>query len=94
MSHTIQAAMTFTIAFVFIVFLIIAGPVFYEYTNRAAYIFYCSKVNQHTNSDIYREDTIVFDQREADVVYTSPERMQYFIDAVSDSLSLIFEGVR
>jgi hypothetical protein len=70
----------------------LAGPVFYQYTNRAAQIFYCYKVNQHTNSDIYRADMIVFDQREADVVYTSPERMQYFIDAVSDSLSLVFGG--
>lgn len=93
MPHTLETAITFPIVLSGIVLLLSAGPFLYKETADAA-SFHVSAVRQaNTNHWIYYLDTIAYQTDSMEVVYTSPERMHFFIRAVEDSAKIIIQGV-
>lgn len=94
MSNTIQAAIAFPILFMFLVFLIWAAPAMYGEANDSALLRYEYMYEQSTNQRIYRTGSIRVNNVEANTVYTSPERMQYMIHSIKESIVLLAEGVK
>lgn len=93
MSHTLQTAIAFPIAFGAIVLLLTAGPVLYSEVSQSARIHYDYLEKQTANVIIYSNDHITSDERSMDIALTSPERMHHLIRAVSDTFTLIGKGV-
>jgi len=93
MSHTLQTAIAFPVAFGSIALLLTAGPILYSEASRSARIHYDYLEKQADNVNIYSEDNINCDGRNISVALTSPERMHHLVRAVSDTITLIGEGV-
>jgi hypothetical protein len=93
MSHTLQTAIAFPVAFGTIALLLTAGPVLYSEASRSAQIHYDYLEKQTKNVLIYSQDHITCDGRDIDVALTSPERMHHLVRAISDTITLIGEGV-
>lgn len=93
MSHTLQTAIAFPVALGSIALMIAVGPILYSKTNRSAKIHYNYLEEQTENVLIYTHDQISCDDRTVNVALTSPERMHHLVRAVSDTITLIGEGV-
>jgi len=93
MSHTLQTAIAFPVAFGSIALLLTVGPVLYSEVSRSARIHYDYLEKQTENVFIYSKDHITRDGRNIGVSLTSPERMHHLVRAVSDTITLIREGV-
>jgi hypothetical protein len=93
MSHTLQTAIAFPVAFGSIALLLTVGPILYSSTNCSARIHYDYLEKQTSNVMIYINDQISYDDRTVNVALTSPERMHHLVRAVSDTITLIGEGV-
>ncbi len=94
MSSTLQAVIVFPIVFVFSVGLVSAAPAMYAETADIAELRYEYTCEQNLNRHIYSVGSIQVNRACASTVYTSPERMQFLIQAVRDSVELIAEGVK
>ncbi|MBN1891527.1 MAG: hypothetical protein JW780_02005 [Clostridiales bacterium] len=94
MSSTIQAAIAFPVLFLFMVGLIWAAPAMYGESNDAAILRYEFMYEQSANNKIYSTGSIKVNNVEAYTVYTSPERMQYMIHSIKESIVLLAEGVK
>lgn len=93
MSHTLQTAIAFTVAFGSIALMLTVGPILYSEASRSARIQYKYLQRQTENVLIYSQDQIICDDRTVDVALTSPERMHHLVRAVSDTITLIGQGV-
>lgn len=93
MSHTLQTAIAFPIAFGSIALMLTAGPILYSEASRSAQIHYDYLEKQTENVMIYSNDHITCNGRNIDVALTSPERMHHLVRAVSDTFTLIGKGV-
>ncbi len=94
MSSTIQTAIAFPVAFIFTAGILIAAPVMYSETNDVALLRFEYQYEQSLNKSIYSTGVIQVNDAFADTVYTSPERMQYLISSLKDSVELIAKGVK
>lgn len=94
MSSTIQTTIAFPIAFIFAAGILCAAPVMYSETNDMALLSYEYQQEQGLNRNIYSTGSIKVNAVSADTVYTSPERMQYMISSLTDSVELIAKGVK
>ncbi|MDD4095103.1 MAG: hypothetical protein PHP22_02545 [Oscillospiraceae bacterium] len=94
MSSMIQTALAFPIAFLFSAGILVAAPAMYSKTNNAALLRYEYQYEQSLNKKIYSTGAIQVNDASADTIYTSPERMQYLISSLTDSVELIAKGVK
>ncbi len=94
MSSMIQTAIAFPIAFIFTAGILSAAPAMYSEANDSAVMNFEYQCEQRQNKSIYSTGSLRVNSISAEMVYTSPERMQCLITSFTDSAELIIGGVK
>ena len=93
MSHTLQTAIAFPIVMGILVIVLSGGPILYQEASTSASFHRDAVLLSLDNHKVISQNTIEVDGQVMMITCSSPERMHSFVRAISDSATLLIEGV-